>query len=691
MSWLFPLYLLGAGAIIAPILMHLRRRPPQDRVEFSSLMFLQARTPVPVSKRRIEHWLLLLLRCLALILLALMFSRPWLQTDARAGADGGRAVFMLVDRSASMRRGDLMKQALGRAREVIQKTTPADRMALAAFDDRLHPLWTFGEDAESGPARSGALLQKLGEIQPGWQATDLGRALVDALAQISSASGIGGMERVIVVLTDFQEGARLDALRGIAWPEETRVQALRVETRDEGNMTLSLAAADTGNVEDRSAKTGEAETLRVRLSNSRDSRVSDFTLRWEKSRGEAMTGYLPAGAARILSVPLPTQAAASADTLLLSGDSWDFDNRIFLAPARPRQVGVAWLGAKAAADEAASPLFYLKRALQPTTSLEPQVADAAELPRCQMAVLQGAPPEGFAEWIRAGGLAVWLLEPGTSAQDVESLAGVNGVALKEAPVDNYRMLGEVKAEHPLLRPFADPRLRDFTKLRFWKHRQADLTGTAAEKIEIIARFDNGAPALMALQMEKGTLLMLASGWHPADSQLALSTKFVPLIFGWLEAAGFSHAAQSGMLVGAALPVTAGDALVLTPEGRETTVKAGMPYVTESVGIYQVKTGAETRLHAVNLPPEEGRVTAMDAERLKDFGIRLHEMSGTQGEIAQNERVQERLAAGEAEKQQRAWLWFLAALLAVLGAETLLAWRAGRGRVEEAAPAPQPAL
>ncbi|MBK8091491.1 MAG: BatA domain-containing protein [Verrucomicrobiaceae bacterium] len=59
MSWLFPLYLAGAAAVIAPILLHLRRRPPQDRVEFSSLLFLDAQTPVPVSKRRLENWLLL--------------------------------------------------------------------------------------------------------------------------------------------------------------------------------------------------------------------------------------------------------------------------------------------------------------------------------------------------------------------------------------------------------------------------------------------------------------------------------------------------------------------------------------------------------------------------------------------------------------------------------------------------------
>ncbi|MEM1296707.1 MAG: BatA domain-containing protein, partial [Verrucomicrobiota bacterium] len=45
MGFLFPLYLLGALALAIPVLLHLRRRPPKDRVVFSSLMFLDPQTP----------------------------------------------------------------------------------------------------------------------------------------------------------------------------------------------------------------------------------------------------------------------------------------------------------------------------------------------------------------------------------------------------------------------------------------------------------------------------------------------------------------------------------------------------------------------------------------------------------------------------------------------------------------------
>src|SRR4029078_9977357 len=76
MNFLFPLYLLGAAAVIIPILLHLRRRPPQELVPFSAMMFLDPAPVPPVKRRKLEDLLLLAPRCLALVGLALMFARP---------------------------------------------------------------------------------------------------------------------------------------------------------------------------------------------------------------------------------------------------------------------------------------------------------------------------------------------------------------------------------------------------------------------------------------------------------------------------------------------------------------------------------------------------------------------------------------------------------------------------------------
>ena len=74
MSFLAPLFLIGAAAIALPILFHLIRRTSKDKTIFSSLMFLLPTPPRVTRKSRLENILLLILRCLVLCLLALGFA-----------------------------------------------------------------------------------------------------------------------------------------------------------------------------------------------------------------------------------------------------------------------------------------------------------------------------------------------------------------------------------------------------------------------------------------------------------------------------------------------------------------------------------------------------------------------------------------------------------------------------------------
>ena len=77
MGLLAPLYIAGMVAIALPILFHLIRRTPEGRQAFSSLMFLQPSPPRITKRSRLQNILLLILRALALALLALAFARPF--------------------------------------------------------------------------------------------------------------------------------------------------------------------------------------------------------------------------------------------------------------------------------------------------------------------------------------------------------------------------------------------------------------------------------------------------------------------------------------------------------------------------------------------------------------------------------------------------------------------------------------
>ena len=669
MSWLFPIYLAGAAAIIAPILLHLRRKPPQDRVEFSTLMFLDASTPVPVSKRRLENWLLLALRCLALILLALMFARPFLQGENAVAKSADRATLILLDRSASMRREDLWKRGVEEAVRLFKEAKITDRVALAVFDRELTGVWSFEEDRNAPGNRSATLQSRLAEMSPGWSATQLDRALIAAVPSFDASTA--GLKKRIHLISDLQEGARLDALRTIAWPAELMLNVHRLEPATNDNLSIALAARDEEG-------TGDA-LIRVRLSNTRDSALRDFTLAWEKGpQTDSITAQIPAGASRILTAP---PNSSKATTLTLTGDKYDFDNRLFIAPPQPRAVRIHFLGDEATRDDAAAPLYYLARALQPTATLAPVLTagKAMQAQKPDVLVISGATPAAgthaaLRDFVSAGGFLVEVVSSSADAALLQTLTGIPGITVKDGDAnDDYRMLADVKTEHPLLKPFGDPKLRDFTKLRFWKHREIEVKD-AGGKLETLASFDNGHPTILSTRIGKGTLIVLASGWQPSDSQLALSTKFVPLLYGWLAAAGFSHDPAATLVVGEELPLDAASAYTITePEGKTHSLKAGEGFTATGIGLYKVQNASHTQILAVNLPPDEGRVLPLAPQKLVEYGIKLSggADSGTAGET-----TDERLTATDTEQRQQSWWYILLILLAVLLLET---WFAGRAR------------
>jgi|GEM_PF-6627866 len=68
-----------AGGVLAaiPVLLHMLRRTPAVRMPFSLVRFLSPTLPRTTRRSRIENWPLMLLRILAVTLIALAFSRPF--------------------------------------------------------------------------------------------------------------------------------------------------------------------------------------------------------------------------------------------------------------------------------------------------------------------------------------------------------------------------------------------------------------------------------------------------------------------------------------------------------------------------------------------------------------------------------------------------------------------------------------
>src|SRR5262249_27653517 len=188
-----------------------------------------------------------------------------------------------------------------------------------------------------------------------------------------------------------------------------------------------------------------------------------------------------------------------------------------------------------------------------------------------------------------------VLKNEAAAATLAQLMGGDRVSLEEAHPGNYAMLSEIDFRNALFAPFADPRFSDFTKIHFWKYRRLDPATIANARV--LAKFDSGDAALVEVPLAKGRLLVLTSAWHPEDSQLALSTNFVPLVYSILETSGAPLAVPSLYHIGDTAPAPLESGLspshfeIITPEGVQLSLGESETNFsrTLSPGIYTWKS------------------------------------------------------------------------------------------------------
>ena len=211
-------------------------------------MFLSPTPPKTTRRRKLEHIWLLILRCLILLALAAGFARPFLAKDIAPPdlAATRRQVIIMIDTSASMRRAGLWNKARGIAGGYLEKTAPQDEVAVMTFDRQPHTVVSMAEWS-SWPADQRVALarERLDAISPGWMGTELGPALVDATRQFEdhSADRPPPSRRNLVLISDLQEGAKLDGVQGHEWPKGLRVIVERVEPQQQSNAGLEIPDA----------------------------------------------------------------------------------------------------------------------------------------------------------------------------------------------------------------------------------------------------------------------------------------------------------------------------------------------------------------------------------------------------------------------------------------------------------------
>jgi len=702
MSFLSPWYMLGLSAILAPVVLHLIRRVPRGGVPFGSVMFLSPTPPRLTRRSRLDQWLLLLLRAAAFTLLAFAFARPFWRQETKLGSgnEQGIRIAVLVDTSASMRRGNLWPRAKALAREVVASCRPADELAVFGFDDSFREMLGFAESNSLDAGRRQAVaLSAIERLAPSWGATHLGQALMDSVSVLGSLADAdakrGQMQRRVVLISDLQQGSHLGELGDFEWPSDVE---LELKTVSQNGSNAGLHALDDQPAAESASGDAQGAQRRVRVANDPDSQSEKFALVWsdEKSPAAALPieVYVPAGASRVVRLPRPGKSA-SRRILRLTGDSYDFDNTLYFADSRRDEKTVYYVGKDQAADTSGL-LYYLERVFLDTS--EQTVRVIASAPSAELAwtssdrsvplvvVTSETTPANarrLREYAQGGGTVLWVpVSPGR-AETLATVAGVSSFDVGQTGGKSDVMLREIAFHHPLFAPFAGAQFNDFTKIHFWRHRR--LSEPDLGESRVLARFEDGDIALVEKVIGKGRLFILTSGWQPADSQLARSSKFVPLLTALLENNNPGLAVETNYVVHerVRLPATESSTADLTirkPDGAVVKTSGGETFSeTDLPGVYTIDSPEGARSFAVNLDPSESKISPIHIETLEQFGCRL--VKGSRNETANKEGRQ--LQSAELENRQQLWRWLILAAILVLIFETWLAGRRSRPRLTRA--------
>ena len=686
LSWAFAL---GATALILPILFHLIRPTPKGSQRFSSLMFLGQSPPRIKKRNRIDHWLLLLLRAAAVLLIVAAFMRPFFRTGGEIFVTDlpGNRVAILIDKSSSMQRSGVWQDVRKKLDETLDQLEAGDDVALFAFDKQLYPLVNFSEaEIVDLTTRKKMVRDQFSALQPGWLNTNLGNALAATADFVSELEDARRSETglQVVLISDMQQGADLGGLQTYAWPDDVRLNVQRVQADRSGNAVARLlpdevnAPVDAGN--------------RVRVSNAADSASESFQVAWRDAKGDidessTTAFYVPPGTSQLLRVPDPEME--NVNSLMVNGDSCEFDNQFFVAPRSPKKISIAFFGVDQKED-AEGYLYFLERVVPRSKSqivqvdtyslTEPQPWQNDISP--QLVVLAGKPSSSVVQklqtWVEQGGLLFCVLSDSDAFEGARSL--LPGIRQGDSQIaeDDYAMFGTIDFSHPLFSPLSGPRFNDFTNIRFW--RRTDLrVDDATGEVEVIARFDDDSLAFWQTRKGEGVVVGFSSSWRPQDSQLAMSTKFVPLITNLLGMADSSSQEWESRIVGD--PIQMPDEKIgwtmIAPDGTSVKAdpKSNDPMYFEMPGVYVIQRAGETFLTAVNVDSSESQTAPMDSDRLESFDVKLGQQP-TRADLAGS---LQKLKDRQLEQRQSIWKWLLLAVMGLLIVETWFAGKSSRSQ------------
>lgn len=668
---------LACGAL--PVIIHLINRRRYKRVPWAAMSFLLAAHRRSAKRLRLEHWLLLLVRIAIVIAFGLAIARPYLSASALVPASWSRSHrILMIDNSLSMSarlpsggtRFDLAKK---KARDLLQSFGRSDAVSLVTLADPADaPIATQSYDRRN-------VREALTSILPTQRATDFVGAAAKVI-EILRESEAAPQNRVVYLITDlarrdwvddstaqvspFTESAR--SIAGALADSETDFVVLSVAREPVDNVAVTDLACDSSLVNANMPVRVSAKVRNFGPTSSRNLKLQlrrDGEILSEQALSTLEPGAESTATASIL-LTTPGIHVLEAHVSGAGGDGLSVDDTRFLSLEARETIPLLIIDGRPGSTLLEGQAGYLAMALAPEVAnlrrglgsrphaqpfakafFQPKVItksqfDAEVLGEFDVLVLCNVPRLSEDRWLRiqryvrqGGGL---LLFGGglVSIDNYNRFAFADGKGLLPCRIgraDNdtneasATVLAHEPFVHPIMVDFADHPDSGLFLAHVNRYHPVE---PVEDRGEILVRFADGNPALIASSLGKGRILFCTTTAGMDWNNLAAKGDYVSLMLNVVSHLSTRHGRHRNVTVGRSLhePLTATESSLqhhITNAAGESTAPRLVPVddgltlefgPVELAGVVTVMVGDNVRRFAVNVDTRESDLTPCGRER-----------------------------------------------------------------------------
>ncbi|MBK9175753.1 MAG: BatA domain-containing protein [Flavobacteriales bacterium] len=679
MSFLHPAFLWALSVLAIPVLIHLFQLRRFKRIDFPNVRFLAEVSRQTRARRKLQHWLVLLARCLALAALVFAFAQPYVPGTTGEVKAGSRVVSVYIDDSFSMdgqnAGGRLLDQARKGAQDAVMAQGPTDRLQILTgrFEGRQQMLMGREEALQAAAqASSSPFTRPLSKV---------------LLRQREALSKSDAPVKRAFLFTDLQRGIT-DVE---AWVNDSTIPVVIVPLQPVATENLSI---DSVRFDSPVRRVGQRETLHVTITNHGEQELVNVPLRLRIDGVQrALTTFSVGGGA---SVDTAMQFVNDATghhwgELSIADQPVTFDDKAWIAYSTIERLRILLIGGQDVLGDRAVKAVFDGDSTHVFTERGLRDLDLSMLAQQDLVVLNALPemPSGTAqalyEFARAGG-SVAFFPP--SQGDPTRFASFFDLFRTGAParMDTGSIrVDRIDLEHPFYRDIFQtmPRNVDLPVARErWSLRPPPGS-------DVLLRAQDGTPYLVRVEQERGSIHFCTAPLAEQAGNLTRHALFATSLLRMAELArpmgSLYHTigAESVLpldgidLADEAPPVLRGpDGLEALPEVRRRNGGSALVLHDEELppGAYALVSGKDTLcMVALNLSRVESALGCFPPDELRS---RLDERGLTNYRILTGGTEDLSLRLTELDQGRKLWKWFILFALLFLAAETILLrlWR-----------------